>query len=340
MTLLTDKNHYKKLNQKNINIKTKYLSDNRILERNTNNIKNDNISNGIIVEKEYYYNNVLIHKETNFDSRIEYTFIESNKKDEDYVCPNCGNKDKLIIFEDGCPFCNTNFNIDYKDKDLGSKYHYDRVLKNNSYKIITGFIDLFFSWSIMLFIIKQTSRTYNEYDKLKILIYGFILAIILYYFFYLIDAYIILNPIRKYKDNQNEKQKEFWNKTHLDKKKFFNSLNSELKKYFYTKENIIDYDIIDYLKFDTFFDKTTYIEVTLEIRSLKLINSKIKKKEETIKLLMKETSNKISKKIDNINIIKCNNCGASLDLTQKNCSYCGTQIPYYQSWELVKINKK
>ena len=36
------------------------------------------------------------------------------------------------------------------------------------------------------------------------------------------------------------------------KKTFFNNLNYELRKYYYEETAVIDYDIIDYLKFDDY----------------------------------------------------------------------------------------
>ena len=109
-------------------------------------------------------------------------------QDEDYTCPNCGMQSKLKDFIDGCPYCRTYYNIDYTDKDLGSKYHYDRVLRNNSYRIITGIVDLIISIIVCFFFIKNTSRTFNAVDVSKVFIYGFILSLILYYFFYILIA--------------------------------------------------------------------------------------------------------------------------------------------------------
>lgn len=50
---------------------------------------------------------------------------------------------------------------------------------------------------------------------------------ILYYFFYLCDAYAVLGPVRRYKEKQNRRQQEFWTGTGIDKKRFYNNLNYE-----------------------------------------------------------------------------------------------------------------
>ena len=336
MALISDNYHSKKLKNYGLNIKTKYIVGNEVLERNTDNTKNDDIDNGIRCKKEYYLNNKLVHEETLFDSRIEYTFISKNMENKENTCPNCGMHSKLKDFVEGCPYCHTYYNLDYTDKDLGSKYHYDQVLRSNTYRIITGIIDIIISLILSYIYIKTTSRTFNNYDISKIFIYALILSSVLYYFFYIIDAYIVLTPIKNYKDKENKKQQEFWNRTQIDKKKFFNNLNYEVRKYYYNQENIIDYDVIDYLKFNDFQkEDTLYVEVTAEIRLIYFINNKIKSKITKQTYLLKQNEgNKVTLK-DGANIIKCHNCGASIDITQEECSYCHTKTKYLQEWTLI-----
>ena len=56
MALLSDVFHKEKLNKKGINIKTKYIVGNKILERNSDNSINDDVVKGIRCEKNYYLN--------------------------------------------------------------------------------------------------------------------------------------------------------------------------------------------------------------------------------------------------------------------------------------------
>jgi len=335
--MIVDVFHKKKLKENNVNIKTQYIVGNNIFERNTDDSKNDDIKSGIRCKKFYYINNILKHTESSFDSRIEYTFISKDEENKDYTCPNCGMTAKLKNFKDGCPYCRTHYNIEYTDKDLGSKYHYDRVLRSNVYRIVTAFLDIIISMILSFIFIKTTSRTFNGYDVSKIFIYGFILSLILYYFFYLIDAYIILTPIKKYKDKQNQKQMDFWARTKIDKKTFFNNLNYELRKYNYSKDNIIDYDVLDYISFKEIKkDNNLYVEVIAEIRLVYLIKNKIKTKYIKDSYIMKYLGTDMIKLNAGANIIDCHNCGASICVTNEKCDYCQTPIKYYQEWILEK----
>jgi len=338
VALVSDNFHKNKLKKLNLNIKTKYIVGNKILERNTNNSYNDDIKNGIRCEKQYFISNKLLHTEKLFDSRIEYTFISKNQEQLDYTCPNCGMSSKLNDFIDGCPYCNTYYNIDYTDKDLGSKYHYDRILKNITYRIITAIIDFVISLVLSFIFIKLTSRTFNSYDISKIFIYGFILALILYYFFYIIDGYIVLGPIKKYKDKQNKKQIDFWNRTKIDKKHFFNNLNYEIRKKYYSNEYIIDYDILDFVDFEEYTkDSTLYVKVQADVRIVYYKNKKIISKFLKDTYVMKRNSEYIELS-QGPNIIKCHNCGSSIDATKGQCEYCRTQINYLQEW-IMENNK-
>lgn len=335
MALISETYQKEKLKRYGINIRTKYIVGNKILERNTNDSVNDNIERGIRCKKEYYIDNKLAHKEKLFDSRIEYTYIMDNNINEEYECPNCGMKSPLKDFIDGCPYCKTYYNMDYSEKDLGSKYHYDRVLKSNIYRVITLIVDIIISIIISFIFIKLTSRTFNNYDIIKIFIYGIILSLILYYFFYIADAYIILSPIKKYKDKENEKQIEFWQRTKINKKTFFNNLNYEIRKKYYSKENIIDYDILDYTNFKDYeVNRVLYVDVTADLRIVTYENKKLKSKIITQTYTMKQNKNTLLNLGNKENIIRCANCGASIDVTKGKCEYCHSEIKYLQEWIL------
>ena len=336
MPLISDISQKNKLKKYNINIKTKYIVGNSILERNTDDSHNDDIASGIRCEKEYYLKGKQLHSEKKFDSRIEYTFISQKEENTNYKCPNCGMESKLKDFIDGCPYCGTYYNIDYTDKDMGGKYHYDRVLRNTTYRLVTAVVDIIISLLLAYLFIKTTSRTFNSYDISKIFIYGGILSLILYYLFYIIDGYIILGPIKTYKDNQNKKQREFWDRTKIDKKVFYNNFNYEVRNMYYSKSDIVDYDVIDFDDFKEYKkDESFYVKVKAYVRIVRFINNRFVSKFEDEEYTFKKNNEGTLKLKDGANIIKCHNCGASIDATKGSCEHCGTKIKYLQEWILV-----
>ena len=337
MPLISESDHQKTLKRKGINIKTRYGADTKYYERNTDGSKNDDIVKGVRCGKLYYLNGELKHTENIFDSRILYTYVSKEQENKEFKCPNCGMESILKNFEDGCPYCRTKYNLDYTNKDLGSKFTYDLVLKSNKYRIITAIVDLIISIILSFIFIKVTSRTFNNIDIIKIFVYGVILAMVLYYIFYIVDAYIVLGPIKMYKDRQNKKQIEFWRRTGIDKAKFYNNFNYEISKYYYEKENVIDYDILDYLSFNEYKKNDKYyVDVKIDIRVIYLSNNKFVSKymEDTFTMYKNELG--ILELKNGINYIKCRNCGNSIDVTNGECSFCHTTIKYLQEWILEK----
>ena len=65
MPLVSEVSQNNKLKKYNINIKTKYIVGNKILEKNTNNSHNDDIKKGIRCEKQYFINNIILTEQSN-----------------------------------------------------------------------------------------------------------------------------------------------------------------------------------------------------------------------------------------------------------------------------------
>ena len=337
--MVTEKSQEKRLNDYKINIKTKYKSDTGVLERNTDNSKNDNIIDGIILEKDYYYNGQVIKKENIFDSRILYTYeFNSDKK---IVCSNCGMEGFVKDFKNGCSYCHTSYNIDFSNKSLGSKYYYDLVVKDKKYIIKTLVIDVIISLIITLIYILNTSRTFYFFDGLKVIGGTILVSLILFYFFYYLDAAIIIPSVRNTKEKLNRKQQEFWKRMiqlGVDKTKFYNNLHYDLRKLYYGDKykEIIDYDIIDYNYFeDEIVNENLFVIVNLDIRLVKFIDGKIISKIENKTYKLKRVT--IDKELNGeINHIRCHNCGASIDVMKESCDYCGTKFNYLQEWYLIE----
>ena len=333
--MIVEKAQEKRLKKFGLNIKTKYKVDNQVLERNTDHSKVDTIHNGIILEKGYY-KGVLLKKENLFDSRMTYTYEVGKRK---FTCKNCG----MTSTEenDECPYCHTNFNMDYDQKELGSKHYFDLTVKNKSYITKTFIISFLVSLVISILLILPNSRTFYVFDVLKILGAALLGSLILFYFFYYLDAYILLPSLKAKKERQNHLQQEFWNRMkekNIDKIKFFNNLNYELREYYYSDLNkdVIDFDILDYNSFkDIEENNDLFVEVNLDIRIIHYNNNKITSKLESKSYKLKHIK-EFEELSSSVNQISCPSCGASIDVTKDKCEYCGRKINYYQEWYLMK----
>ncbi len=342
MSLISARSKEKRLNEYHCNIKTIYTDGVNNYERNTDNRRNDNFKRSVRIKKQYYLNDYLNHKEELFDTRITYSYKEFDKNKE-YTCPNCGMVAK-IENNDGCPYCGTYYNLEYLDKELGSKDHFDLIVHNNVYRIITYFISLIVAFFICYLYFKGTGRTYNSFDLAKTALYSVFLSAILYFLFYYLDALIVLMPIKEYKEKKNREQQLFFRELEsmgTTSKTFFNNLNYELQEYFYNNDsnkNIIDYDIIDYNSFNKYYDKKNNlcVKVNVLMRIVTINNGKIKAVNKKMDIDLIHNNNEIKKLDDGVNVIMCHNCGASVDITKNKCEYCGDSNNYLQEWYMIK----
>lgn len=335
MALISKKSYFEKLKDNNIKVITKYKVGNNIISCDNEKINEDVVS-GIRLEKEYYKNGYFIGKIFDFDSSIEYTMV--NPKLDNKECPNCGMKMNENEYDTSCPYCHTYFNLDFKDKALGNKSTYNYVVHSKLYRLIALLIDILIVFPLVFLYIKNTSRTFNEFDFLKIGVFTTLLVIIFYLIFYVVDFYVVLGPLKRRKTIENAKIKEFWNKTRIDRVKFFNNVAYELENYYFRDDfkDIIDFDIVDYNNFRLEKnEKQEIVYVDILIRFIRLKGNKIKEK--YVKKEYKfRRANKDNIGNNNSSIVMCRNCGASLDITKNECEYCGTKYNYLQEWYLEK----
>lgn len=336
--MIVDEAQKHRLKEYGINIKTKYKADDKILERNTDCSRNDNIKQGIILEKDYY-SKTLLKKEKDFDSRILYTYEFNESKN--IKCNNCGAISDINTIDDHCPYCNSSFNIEYNSKELGSKHYYDLIIKDKTYIIKTYIMDFVISLIISSIYIISTSRTFYFFDILKIVVATVLISLLLFYVFYYLDALILLPSLKRKKELQNQNQKDFFNelsKKNLDKITFYNNLLYELRELYYSDKykNIIDFDIIDYNSFKLIEkNNNIYVDVSVDIRIIEYKNQKIvsKRTDKKYRMLWARQNDFLS---PGENQIKCHNCSSSIDVREQKCKYCGTKINYYQQWYLDK----
>lgn len=336
MAFLSENAHMRRLAENAVHIKRTYIADGKLFYRDTNGEQQDDVSHGICCRKEYFVQGKPVHVENIFDSRVEYTYVSGMEDETSYTCANCGFTGKVREFAGGCPYCDAASNLDYADKELGGKYHYDLVLKKPLYKLITAAADYVVSLLLAWLLIVSTSRTFNSYDVAKIFLYGTILAMVLYYFFYLCDAYLVPGPIRRYKERLNRKQMAFWSRTGFDKKRFFNNLNYELAKKYYSLPGVIDYDVMDYTDLQEYQKNgRQQVNVTLEVWVVYLVKGRVRSHYKQEKLTLRRNE-RIVELGPGIHAFKCPNCNANLDLTRGTCEYCGTEIGSLQEWLLVR----
>lgn len=145
----------------------------------------------------------------------------------------------------------------------------------------------------------------------KIFIYSTILAMILYYFFYLCRGVCgTWGQSDATKKNRTDRQQEFWTGTGIDKKRFYNNLNYEAGRRYYSRPNVIDYDIMDYTGLQEHVENGILcVDVELKVRLVYLRGGRITSayQKDTFSL---RHNDRVMTLDSGIQVIKCPKCDA------------------------------
>ena len=341
MDKITDISQNKRLKDFGINLRTTYLTEAGLRERNSDQSRNQDVHQGIRVRKQYFQKGRLLLQSRNFDSRILYTYESSGGEKGLHFCPNCGAEYDPAESGGGCPYCGSFWNLNYSHKNLGSKDTYDRTMHHRYYLKTALILDLLVSFPLAFLFVAASGRTFNVYDGAKAVIYGFFLSCLLFFLFYYLDALVVLWPIRYLKDRQNRRQIAFWNRMEargIQKEKFYNNFHYEISRYYFEKRpDIIDYDILDYNSLqEASGADSLQVLITATVRLVSFQEGKLREEVRKQEYRLSYGGPASLDLHGGANQIRCRNCGASVDVTTGICAYCGTRYGSFQEWFLAE----
>lgn len=294
------------------------------------------------MEKRYFCKNKVIHNEKSFDKDARYTYYFEKENEMTIKCPNCsyiGNKEE---FFDGCPYCGTSFNIDYDVKKISFVQNLKEIINSKVYKVSVTLIAL-------IAVILGTFNTKSQDTPFIVLLMLAPIKFLIYWALSHMFITILLIPYLIIKVVNGGRQTTIIDKIkNLDNSikpvKFLNDLYYELNLIYYNDHNnskyldLIDFDIIKFENIEVKNDKNNKNNVVLDviIREIYFKNNKIFKKINKRKIDLKR--NNIIDVVSNNNIVViCKNCGASIDITSKECEYCHAPVKYKSEWEIKEI---
>ena len=81
------------------------------------------ISDEMNYRKSFYHGNRCVWSDTRKKSAGEYYMIQSRSTNGNYICPSCGWEGTLECFVDGCDYCQTKFHIEDLKQKVSSVYN-------------------------------------------------------------------------------------------------------------------------------------------------------------------------------------------------------------------------
>ena len=325
MIPISERMHIKRLKEKNVTILEKYFDakTSKTLTRNINENLIDPISGCEKYEKEYFLGNEVIFTENQFDSKTKYTYFNSVTKDI-IECPNCGYNGKTQEFRDGCPYCDTDFYVEFTNEQKKEKNTIWRYTPTG----LLYFVTVLLARGLGLIPYKLFS----------------IMTMLCIFIFIVSSVIFIISNIKS-----DIKEYNAWNEIetlgmNINKSRVYNNLYTQLCHLYYDNNNeeykdLIDFDIYKYIKasYDREEEKH-YIVLSYNIRKYYLINNKIMKTNNIseVKLLM---NNKLKHKNSKLYTTHCKNCGSSISILDTTCKYCNTKNHSVLNWILDEIVK-
>ena len=351
MPFVSEKTQFAKLREYGLTIQTEFWEDRTIRIRRTDHSRDDDVHNGIILRKKYYQNGKLLHTERNFSPMMMYTYLGGNAIKESVVCPNCGFEDTGAAFHDGCPYCGAAYNIEYADRKEGAQFFASRNEKDARFYVLAMLLCLAVCLPAAFFLVRVTGRTFFFFDKLKALLGGLIAALILFYLFYVGHVFVITRRAEENYEKQTQLIKKFREELLLlgiPLNTFYNNLHSELGYLLYgegkeegkgggsdgvgSSEDVVDMNVLEYRDFQVRKNEKGQAEIGLTVRMRKvcLKGGNLKTQETDLDVVMEENKELPDELHPGVNQVHCRGCGAPVDVTRKNCPYCGARINYRQ----------
>ena len=350
MQFVSEKAQSGRLRRLGVSIQTDFWENHQIRTRTSDHTEDEDVNNGIIIQKRYYKDGRLDRTEKDFSPLMMYTYLGGDVLEGSLTCPNCGYRGEKELFTNGCPYCGTVYNVEYAGREEGCQFFADRNVKNPWLYAKAFLICLAVCLPFSFFIVRSTGRTFFFFDKLKALLFGFLPALLLSYIYYVGNAFVITRRAEEKYEKQTELIRWFQKKMKelgIPVSTFYNNLLSELAHLFYTdtedgaktvmpedadRQAVIDMDVLEYRDFSIRDGKQGQpdISVSVNLRKVFLKRDRIHSKEETFSVTMRENRIVQDELHPGVNVICCRNCGASIDVTREKCDFCGTRINYLQ----------
>ncbi len=352
MTIQNERPQSERLARLGLRIVTTFWDDGGIRRRSSDHALHDDIVNGVIMDKQYFRGEQLLHTEKAFNPLLKYTFVIREQMEKEISCPNCGKTGKTAEFADGCPYCGTCYNIGYGErKDAGKLSAEKKSLPPAEY-LTALVILLFVFWGLGLLFVRISGRTFGLFDILKGLAFGTIAGLLAFYVYYTSRVSAI---VRKEEESYQEQMRQIrtletgLSAYDIPVSVLYTNLSGELNSCFFAgskpeNADIIDWDILDYDDYRIDKDRNNSPKITLsgKIRILRADGNRVRSGEFRMHAVMKPNTVTGNPLQPGANVLHCHRCGGDIDVTRPTCSHCGAPVRYNQRLYLdeLKLSKK
>ncbi len=302
------------------------------------------ISDTMNYKKAFYEGNRRVWSDERKNSPGEYYIIQSRSMNGNYICPSCGWEGRLECFVDGCDYCQTKFHIE----DLKQKVSYvyspgDWTQHRDGFTIHKNFVPMYVALVIIVLIFMAVGINMGG-AAMKLLPpigIGIMMLFMIIFVGKKSKENVAGGPARTSRTLEKIRSVD----KHFSVETFIGNLSNKLVSVCYAgsaKEigpfavcdmtaliaryrGVIDCKLLECVLTDYRVDGDfQHLQVEVGMMLARYENGRVRQEKDYLNLRLVKSIRALTQSINDVNVYRCNSCGASLSLLNGGrCEYCG-----------------
>ncbi len=302
------------------------------------------ISDEMVYRKAFYDRNRCVWSDERRKSPGEYYLIQSRSMNGNYACPNCGWESALEHFVDGCDYCQTKFQIEDLKQKVSSVYNPgDWTQRRDGFTIYKNFVPMYVI--LVIFIIVLLAIGINMGGAMTALTpllgLGAIILFVMLFVGKKSKESVAEGPAKTRQTLETIRSVD----KHFSVENLIGNLSNKLLSICYADSaaeiapfavcdmaallpryrGVIDCKLLECVLMDYRKDNTfQHLQVKVGMMLTKYENGGVRQEKAYLKLKLVKSIRALTQSINDVNVYRCDSCGASLSLLNGGkCEYCG-----------------
>lgn len=294
--------------------------------------------------KSFYSGNRRVWSDESKKSPGEYYLIQSRSMNGNYICPSCGWEGSLECFVDGCDYCQTKFHIEDLKQKVSSVFNPGVwTQRRDGFTIYKDFVPMYIILGIIVFALLAIGSNMEDGMMMLAPLLGIGVMVIFTLLFVGKKAMESMagGPARTNRTLEKIRRVD----KHFSMETLIGNLSNKLLSICYAgsaKEiepftvcdmtplttkyrDVIDCKLLECILMDyQTDDKFQHLQVKVGIMLTRYRNGGVHQAKTYLHLNLVKSLRALTQSINDVNVYRCDSCGASLSLLNGGqCEYCG-----------------
>ncbi len=302
------------------------------------------ISDSMNYRKSFYDRNRCVWADERRNSPGEYYIIQSRSVNGNYICPSCGWEGPLECFVDGCDYCQTKFHIEDLKQKVSSVYTPgDWTQHRDGFTIHKNFVPMYVALAIIVIALLTIGINMGGAMMMLAPLVGIVVMVLVLTLFIgkKSKGNVAGGPARTNRTLEKIRSVD----KHFSVETFIGNLSNKLLSICYagSPQEIAPFAVCDMTPFITAFrgvidckllecvlmdyqadNNFQHLQVKAGLLLTKYENGGVRQEKAYLNLGLVKSIRALTQSINDVNVYRCDSCGASLTLLNGGkCEYCG-----------------